>query len=229
MFSPDYDLEDTQIQSEQASLEEVLAQARLTLPRSATDLAAANHADFAHVIWLRVMMDVNTILLYHRPSKNTHNSALATEPEIDIPHETDHWQRCLSAARSTALLIREASTISTDLIMNPLIAAPVFTCARILAIEYMLSSPTLQSGGAGKPQRRSALGADLETMLLIFNRLDEAFGGILHKFRVGLLYHLGLDIAAIKSVKAGGSRGLLLSCSNWPTDKDVEDVDGIPD
>lgn len=229
MFSPDYDLEDEQTQSERALLEDVLAQSRLMLPRSAMDLAAANHADFAHVIWLRVMMDVNTIFLYHRPSSDIHSSSLEAESEVDTSQEPDHWQCCLAAARSTAMLIREASAISTDLIMNPLIAAPIFTCARILATEYVLLSPNLQNGGAEKPQGRTPLRTSLETMLLIFNRLDETFGGILHKFRVGLLYHLGMDLATIKSVKAGGSRGLLLSCAHWPTDKDVEGVDGIPD
>jgi hypothetical protein len=66
-------------------------------------------------------------------------------------------------------------------------------------------------------------------MILIFERLCEAFGGVLEKFRIGLLYQLRLDAAAVRAVKASGTRGLLESCGKWPTMRDMDGLGGIPD
>lgn len=215
MFSPEYDQGDPELQSECHELQDSLSRVRLMLPRSATDFAAASHTDFRHVAWLRVMMSVNTVFLHHRPMQS-HDDGL----------DSGTWQQCLATARDTAQLIREASRISTDLFMNPWLAAPIFTCARILSIEYL--SPSSSESGESS-YGRAAIRTDLEVMLLIFDRLDEAFGGIMNKFRTGLLYHLHQDKQSIQGVKLNGSRGLLLSCGKWPTIKDIEGVDGIPD
>ncbi|KAK5655679.1 hypothetical protein OQA88_5612 [Cercophora sp. LCS_1] len=217
LFSPEYDQGDSELHSECLDLQNDISRVRLMMPRSVTDLAAASHADFKHVVWLRIMMNVNNVFLYHRPSRT----------DCDTENlSSEGWQNSLAAARDTAQLVREASRVSTDLLMNPWVAAPIFTCARILAIEYLSSSsPNSGESGYGK----TAMRADLEVMLLIFDRLDEAFGGVMHKFRIGLLYHLHQGQASVQDVKANGSRGLLLSCGKWPTVKDIEGAEGIPD
>ncbi|KAK0638603.1 fungal-specific transcription factor domain-containing protein [Cercophora newfieldiana] len=223
MFSPVFGQDDPQHQLERAQLDQDLTQMRLILPRYATDLAAANHADFAHVIWLRLTMDVNTISLYHRP-QTTPSATLDTQDATGLVEE-DRWQHCVAAARNTVRLIREASRVSTDLLLNPYLAASLFTSARILAIEYILSSPAADGPNKDQEIQREALRADLDVMMLSFDRLSEALGGVLHKFRVGLLYQLRLDAAAVRAIKAGGTRGLLESCGKWPMARDIEGIE----
>lgn len=181
-------------------LEEDLSQLRLVLPRSASDLAAASHTDFHRVVWLNVLLNVKTIFIYHRP--------------FDVSaKDTTMWQHCLAAAHNTAMLIRAASRVSTDPLINPNIAAPIFTCARVLVIERLLPSSitTPDRSWSAEVQKE-----DLDTFLLVFDRLSEAFDGVGKKFRNGIKYHLHQSPEAVRKLKAGGSRELLASCGGWP-------------
>ncbi|KAK3690491.1 fungal-specific transcription factor domain-containing protein [Podospora appendiculata] len=217
MYSPEYDLHDPAHESERLALEHDLAHTRLVLPRSATDLSAAGYATFKHVVWLNIIMNLTTVLLFHRPSP----------PNADSGDENrGSWQLCVAAARNTARVIREASRVSTELLINPHVAAPIFTCGRILVVEYLL--PSGESGAART--RDPALRADLEVMLLIFDRLGEAFEGVGKKFRSGLLYHLRQEVSCVQAIKDGGSRELLTTCGKWPaTPSGGSDARGIPD
>ncbi|KAK0614571.1 fungal-specific transcription factor domain-containing protein [Immersiella caudata] len=233
MFSPVFGQDDPEHKLEKDQLDQDLTQMRLLLPRYATDLAVANHADFRHVIWLRLTMDMNTVSLHHRAEY----LQMAADDGVNDEQETragsregDRWQHCVVAARNTVALIRETSRVSTDLMMNPFLAASIFSSARILAIEYTLSSPDSEGANTDQQlQQRQALRADLEVMNLIFERLCEAFGGVFEKFRIGLLYQLRLDATAVRAVKAGGTRGLLESCGKWPALRNMDGLEGIPD
>ncbi|KAK1829127.1 hypothetical protein QBC39DRAFT_139917 [Podospora conica] len=217
MYSPEYDQHDDHHRSERETLEQTLTKMRLVLPRSATDLAAASAPDFRHAVWLRISMDVHTIFLYHTPEKSA-------QPPAQAECDQDNWNLCVATARSTAVLIREASRVSVDLLMNPLLAAPIFVCARILVIEYLLSSPSPPDS----PRRDPALRADLETMVLILDRLQESFSGV-QKFRVGLFFHLRHDPTDLLIIKSEGSRGILRTCSKWTCFPDLDVLSAIPD
>ena len=201
MHSAEHDQDDRDAELE--CLEECLSQVRLSLPRSATDLATASHTDFPGVVWLNVLMDVNTVFLFHRPQRGGEAGA----------GPASRWQHCLAVARNTAAVIRSASRISTDLLMNPNIAAPIFTCARVLVIEHLLPPASPDPS----PSASAALRADLDVLLLFFDRLSEAFGGVGNKFRNGVLYHLQQSAESAREIKARGSRELLTSCGKWPT------------
>jgi len=217
MYSPEYDEQDAPQRSERETLEQTLTKMRLALPRSATDFAAASSSELRYAVWLRISMDVHTIFLHHTPKNNLQNH------DRDECHQ-DNWNRCVATARNTALLIREASRVSVDLLMNPLLAAPIFVCARILVIEYVLTSHPPPD----PPRRDSALRADLEAMVLALDRLKEAFNGV-EKFRVGLFFHLRHDPAALLTIKSEGSRGILRTCSKWTCFSDLDVLSAIPD
>lgn len=217
MYSPEYDLNGAHQRSERETLEQALTEMRLVLPRSATDLAAASSSNVRFVVWLRISMDVHTIFLHHTPERILQHHAR------DECHQ-DNWNLCVATARNTALLIREASRVSVDLLMNPLLAAPIFVCARILVIEYLLTSHP----AANPPRRDPALRADLEVMALILDRLKEAFSGA-QKYRVGLFFHLCQDPAGLLIIKSEGSRGILRTCSKWTSFPDLDILSAIPD
>ena len=141
----------------------------------------------------------------------------------------DDWNRCVATARNTALLVREASRVSIDLLINPLLAAPIFVCARILVIEYFLSGypPPGLAATSPQPRRDPALRADLEVMVLILDRLKEAFQGV-QKFRVGLFFHLQQDPTGILALKYEGSRGIIRSCSKWTSFPNLDVLANIP-
>lgn len=217
MYSPEYDLSGAHQRSERETLEQALTEMRLVLPRSATDLAAARSSNVRFAVWLRISMDVHTIFLHHTPERILQHHAR------DECHQ-DNWNLCVATARNTALLIREASRVSVDLLMNPLLAAPIFVCARILVIEYLLTS----HAAADPPGHDPALRADLEVMVLILDRLKEAFSGA-QKYRVGLFFHLCQDPAGLLVIKSEGSRGILRTCSKWTSFPDLDVLSAIPD
>ncbi|KAM0622080.1 hypothetical protein ACHAPH_006270 [Verticillium nonalfalfae] len=227
--SDDDDEDDAQRhESMLGSLQEDLSQMRLMLPRSATDLANAAHSDFTYVVWLNVMMNVNTVFLFHRPptrrlEQGSHDEDMVNGEDGSSRSATSNWELCVAVARKTAMLIREASRVSTDLLMNPMIAAPTFTCARILVIEHLLSSAPLNSGGGRVVRTSSGFVADLQVLLLMFDRLSESFSGVGAKFRSGVLYHLKQGPENAREIKAAGSKELLESCAKWRSAVDGDD------
>jgi len=238
LHSPEYGLDDDDTdhtwQSERQELEQDLGQTRLVLPRWATELAASSYTDFKQVVWLKVVMNVNTVLLDHRPAipkqqHQQHNNPSAADRDTD---GTGSWQHCVAAACNTALLIREASRVSTDLVVNPHIAAPIFTCGRVLVIEHLKNNTNNHTSGHKRhssSNSNSLLQTDLEVLFLIFDRMSEAFGGVGNKFRDGLLYHLGRSPAELMAIKQGGSRQLLTSCGTWPQQQNQNMVMGGSD
>ncbi|KAH6684820.1 fungal-specific transcription factor domain-containing protein [Plectosphaerella plurivora] len=219
MYQPESEDDEDEDDAEQhrsmlASLQQDVSHMRLMLPRSVTDVTSAAHLDCIHVVWLNAIMNVNTIFLFHRPPTRREQS-LSCDNDDGSPScsASSNWQICVAVSRKTALLIREASLVSTDLLVNPNVAAPVFACARILVIEHLLSSSPPESGS--RVPHASGLVADLQVFLLLFDRLSEAFTGVGVKFRNRVLDLLeqGPDIG--KEMKAAGSKTLLENCLKW--------------
>ncbi|RYP69593.1 hypothetical protein DL770_008199 [Monosporascus sp. CRB-9-2] len=223
-----YHLSDNSDQSEKEScfrsLESCLVNLRLSLPRSVTSLSAAPFDDLTNITWLNVVMNINTIFLYHGRDADADNKAAT------------HWHHCLTAARNTAALIREAGPISTDLLLNPHTASPLFCCSRILIIEYLvpsqpgdvsssatggLSTPTWDPQASPTSQtsvstaRDPALKQDLDLALLVFERLAEPFGPIGLKSKLGMVYHLGQDVETALRIKENGIKDIMSRCASW--------------
>lgn len=208
-----YALDDDDAQEQKKRLDALtshLLRIRLMLPRSATDLAAAPSADFSSVVWLNVVLAAATILLHHR--------ALLPGQTLSGPNDlATNWPHCVAAARGTVATIRDAARSSTEFVVNPHLSAKLFTCGRVLVMEYLCPSTTKTRDGA--------LRDDLEVLFATFERLREALKGVGSKFRNGLLFYMREDERHVLESKAGGSRGLLNTCERWPQ---VEDVEYVP-
>lgn len=195
-----------------------LLRIRLMLPRSATSLSAANYSDFTLVTWLSIVLNTSTILLYHKPlhGNETHEgqSELAT-----------NWPHCVAAARNSVSMIRDASRTSTEIFINPHLSSKLFTCGRIIVMEYLCPSTKRSSASPNSACLKDpALRDDIEVLLLTFERMREALKGVGRKFRNGLVFCLREDKAQVLESKACGSSDLLRSCVNWPV---VDDDEGL--
>jgi transcription factor-like protein len=218
MYRPEADGDDEddaeQDKSMLESLQQDVSHMRLMMPRAATDIASAAHPNCIYVVWMNAIMNVNTIFLFHRtPRRPEQPQGCKDDIENSDGSAASNWQICVAVAKKTAQLIREASLVSTDLLVNPNISAPVYTCARILAIEHLLCSSPLESEGRA-PQSTGLL-ADLQVFLLLFDRLSEAFTGVGAKFRYRVLDLLEQGPEHAREMKAAGSKTLRDNCLQW--------------
>ncbi|KAK7422579.1 hypothetical protein QQX98_001603 [Neonectria punicea] len=219
IYTLDFDLEEQKPHLD--ALTSHLLRMRLMLPRSATDLSAADYRDFGYVVWLNAVMSVSTILLYHKPLRE--GETIEGQSEL-----ATNWPHCVAAARGTVSIIRDASRTSVDYIVNPHLSSQLFTCGRILAMEYLCPSAPRKvaatSDSDPATSKDPGLRDDLEILLLAFERMKEALKAVGRKFRNGLVYCLQENEAHVLESKARGSSELLKSCASWPQVDNDEDV-----
>ncbi|KAK5996115.1 Squalestatin S1 biosynthesis transcriptional activator L3-like protein [Cladobotryum mycophilum] len=146
----DDDDDDEQRKSVLKTLGSRLVRIRLMLPRSATELCAAQRHDFSYVFWLNAVMSTCTILLHHRPVPEHITSERTSEMEV-------HWPYCVAAARGIVAAIRDASRASVDYVNNAHLASLLFTASRILIIEYYSTSSSLSPSSAAQTRPSSGL------------------------------------------------------------------------
>jgi hypothetical protein len=218
MYRPEADGDDEddaeQDRSMLESLQQDVSHMRLMMPRAATEIASAAHPNCIYVVWMNAIMNVNTIFLFHRtPRRLERPQGCNDDTESSGCSAASNWQICVAVAKKTAQLIREASLVSTDLLVNPNISAPVYTCARILAIEHLLCSSPREI--EGRAPRSTGLLADLQVFLLLFDRLSESFTGVGAKFRYRVLDLLEQGPEHAREMKAAGSKTLRDNCLQW--------------
>ncbi|PNY29698.1 Uncharacterized protein TCAP_00384 [Tolypocladium capitatum] len=197
-----------------------LVRIRLMLPLSATDLSAADYQEFPRVVWLNIVMSVNTILLHHRPLKDGESlegaSSMAT-----------HWPHCVAAARGTVIMIAQASRASTSFAANAHITSLLFMCCRVLVVEYLCpssASATPSPPADGPAHRDASLRKDLEVLVLAFERMREALKSVGRKFSRGVAFYLrGGEGMGVKC-KTMGARDLLRTCEKWPNGAGDEEM-----
>ena len=189
-----------------------LVRIRLMLPRSATHVCAADYQDSCRVVWLNVVMSVNTILLHHRPLKDD-------ETPESVSSLATHWPHCVAAARGTATMIRQASRSSTSFAANAHLVSLLFMCCRVLVIEYCCPPNTSAKPSPhvrGPVNRDASVREDLEVFVLTFERMTEVLKKLGGKFSKGVAFCLRGGEAMAESCKKIGARDLFRSCEKWP-------------
>lgn len=202
VFGPETDAESKA--AELKRLASNLSTMSLMLPLSATRLSAADYDDYAYVAWLNVLMNVSSVFLYHRPSSEGEEAAI-------------HWVNCIAAARNTVTMIRDATRISVELIINPHLASMFLACARELVIEYRCPS-------ISQEQKNPVLLEDIKILYYASEKLNGALKALGKRFRNGLMFYLQQDEQQVLEGKAGGAKDLLKSCDRWPDFPDSEGV-----
>lgn len=204
IHSIDYDVEDqTPVLAELTSY---LLRMRLIIPHSATDLSGADYRDFAHVVWLNAILNLCTILLYHRPLPE----GMSLEDHSDL---SSNWPHCVTAARNTVSMIRDAARTTSGIVINPHLSSALFICGRILILEYRCPS-------LSRKTKDAAIRDDLEIILFSIERMKEALRAVGKKFYAGLAYHLQEDEEQVRRSKACGARDLARRCAQWPANDD---------
>lgn len=203
------------------SVSEHLVRIALVTPLWATDLSAAEYNDMPSVVWLRVVMSVNTILVHHRP-------VLEGETLETSQNMAAHWPHCLSAARGVANLLRDAARASVNFSANAHMATSLFTCYYVLVIEYLCPTSGRKVSSKTSSGRDASLKADLEVLVTTFAKFQQSLGWLGAKYRKGLLFYLSQDDDYIRRCKSNGARYLLSTCEHWPAELPADDII-IPD
>jgi hypothetical protein len=169
---------------------------RLSLPRSSTSVVSAPAADQPSVVWLVAILNTLIILLHHRTISHNNSSS------VPLTTDEDGFAHCTAAARNIIQLVKDASRISIELLLNPHIAPMLYLAGRILILEWTNT-------------RDESIRSDIDILLLVFDRLSETFAALGKKFRRGVLHDLDLDPVTAWKIKAAGSKGLMTEASQW--------------
>lgn len=186
-------------------LDKELSRFKLSLPRQATTLRYSPLEEAAQVVWLNTILSMVTVLLHHRPEEaEARPSQSPSERCVPVlqPDTKTSFEYCVTAARSVARFIQEATKISIDALLNPHIGSSLYGCGRILAI-------------ANHEANTEEMRSDIELFLLLFDRMTEIYPALGFKFRNGLRYALQQDVEGAGKMRADGARGMLTRCGDW--------------
>jgi hypothetical protein len=177
---------------------------RLSLPRTATSILEAPVEARISVVWLNIMLNAMAILLHFR-SAALHAETAAAQ---------DYFTRAVLAAKDTGQLIKDASRISPDLLLNVHIGGALYLAACVLVIHCRMSGD-------------DSLLPDIDIFKLVFQRMEERFTFLGLKFRFALERDVERDMDSIRQLREAGLRGLLADCSKWSFVKEKAAEQGI--
>ncbi|KAF2281285.1 uncharacterized protein EI97DRAFT_367574 [Westerdykella ornata] len=172
-------------------LDSMIVKFRLTLPRQLTSILQSPPKSRSHVIWLNVILNAMAIILHYRCA------SLSSESDAQ-----DQFTRAVIAAKNTASLIRDASRISIDLLLNPHICSALTLTASVLIIHWRLEAD-------------DSVKTDIDIIKLVIERFEEKFSFLGLKFRLALERDLGRDREGILDLRDRGLKGFLADCSKW--------------
>lgn len=185
-------------------LDGYLVQFRLSLPRAATSLLEAPEEARGHVVWLNVLVNTISILLHFR----------CTKLDPHGPESTAHFAFAVTAAKSTAQVVKDSSRISTDLLLSVHVASSLFVAVCVLVIQW-------RTGG------EETLKGDIDLFALVYERFNDVFKFLGLKFKFALEHDIKRSQESIVDLKERGFRGLLADCSKWKHVKEESERLGL--
>jgi hypothetical protein len=181
----------TEYAEECKALDESLIKFRISLPRATSSILECPPEAQAHVVWLQILLNTQFILLHYRAAGL-----------IDTKDAHKQFMRAVAAAKNTAEIVKDATRVSTDLLLSAHVGSSLYIAACVLVIHWrMTDDKTLES--------------DIELFKFVFERFYEAFHFLGLKFKLGLEHDLNRDRQSILDLRERGFRGLLADCSKW--------------
>ncbi|KAF2129684.1 hypothetical protein P153DRAFT_385896 [Dothidotthia symphoricarpi CBS 119687] len=176
---------------------------RLSLPRTMTSLFEAPAEERGQIIWLGMSVNTTSILLHYWSAGY-----------LDEDAANEQFSRAVIAAKNTVQIVKDASSISTELLLSAHVAASLYIAACVLIIQWRMTN-------------NDNLKDDIDTIGLVFDRFSEVFTFIGLKFKIGLEHDLQKDMENIVELRTKGLKGLLADCSKWTNVQETLDARGI--
>ncbi|CAH0055966.1 unnamed protein product [Clonostachys solani] len=210
LYQPDFDY--NRDRDTLQSFTSKLVKLRLTIPRHAIELSAADPRDFSLVVWLNATMASIALLLHHRP-------LLEDETDERPGDHFENWPHCVAAARSLVNCLRDMCRTSLDFANNSFLLPLVFVCARVLLIEKCVPF-----GPYCDPTYTSSVKDDLEILTFALRHFREALGMLGRKYYNGFIYFSRFNDEQCRAAKRGVLLDMLRPCDHWPDYSDEEEV-----
>ncbi|KAF2145307.1 uncharacterized protein K452DRAFT_264207 [Aplosporella prunicola CBS 121167] len=194
------------IDQEFNDLDAILVRFRLSLPLTATDLSCTSPLDYKTVVWFTAILHGSTILLHYRAASSVCTgrycgSSNGSSSESFLPARSS-WRLCVAAARDIIQLIKDASRIATNTLVNPHLSAILCLCSRVLLIQWHYTTDR-------------SFRNDIDLVLLVFERMSEVFPVLGRKFCDRIRNDLHLSCKDVQTMYESGSKELLEQCSAW--------------
>lgn len=186
-----------------AELDAAIVKLRLSIPREAASVLEAPSADRAQVVWLQITLNTMAMLLHFRCSKDVPVSDTATQ-----------FRLAVTAALNTAQVVKDASRISTDLLLSAHIGGSLYVAACVLVVQWRLT-------------KDDSLKDEIDLFGLVFERMNDVFSFLGLKFQFALQHDLKRSETEIVSLQERGFRGLLADCSKWTFVQDAIRAKGL--
>lgn len=125
-----------------------------------------------------------------------------------------HFTLAVTAARNIAQILKDASRVSTELLLSAHISSALYVAACVLVIQWRTTED-------------EPLKEEIDLFALVFDRMDELFSFLGLKFKLALEHDLKRSETYLATLKERGFRGLLADCSKWEFVKDEAARRGI--
>ncbi|KAK2762206.1 hypothetical protein FQN54_001215 [Arachnomyces sp. PD_36] len=215
-------------ESEFRSLEADLIRLRLSIPRCISSVPSGPTNTSKQAVWLNVMVNTSTILLHSRSkprgteapindqeTRDDSGVADASQETKDLSEKKMQWSYCLAAAHSTVDIVKNASRVSLEILLNPHTPVAFYFAGRVLALEYVDTKSSGSSDSQQQQEKCQSLRTEIDFLLLLFDRITEVFHALGTKFKSGLLFDLGQDVETARRIKTEGIRAFLGNCRGW--------------
>lgn len=173
------------------ALDASLTKFRLSLPRAMTSILEASTNDQHHVLWLNVTINSMAMLLHYRQASYSGPKA-----------SHDHFLRAVAAAKNTALVAKDTTRISTNLLINVHVLCSLYFASCVLVIHWGVAND-------------ESCEDDVEIFRLIFDKAADETRAVGRKFRDALKRDLERSHGEVLRLRDAGYRGLLADCSQW--------------
>jgi hypothetical protein len=188
---------DKNFSTEFAKLDNAMSLTSFALSRGAHDNLRMTGAESSRQIWLSTLVQTCNILLYH-PLTSMDAADMLTMAED--AGNTCGFERCVGAMRQILRSIKRAASKTPESIVNPFLVTPYFLCCRFLCISW-------------RDHQRQVDHDDIESVLMLLDRLGERWAPLAKKFRKGIMRDLGRDADQMQRMRVGTGCYLDVECA----------------
>jgi hypothetical protein len=183
--------------TEFAKLDNAMSLVCFALSRGSQDSPRMTSAESSRQIWLSTLVQTCNILLYH---PLTSMDAADMLNLVEDAGNTCGFERCLGAMRQILGSIKLAARKSPESLVNPFLVTPYFLCCRFLCISW-------------HDHQRQPDHDDIESVLILLDRLGERWPPLAKKFRKGIMRDLGKNAGQVQRMRVGTGCYLDVECA----------------
>lgn len=183
--------------TEFAKLDNAMSLIGFALSRGQQDSRGITSIEASYQIWLSTLVQKCNILLYH---PITFSSSPDLLNQMGGMQDNSGFERCMDAVRQNVCSIKQAASGNLESVINPFLVTTYFLCCRFLCISW-------------HEHKRQAEYDEIESILMLIDRLGEKWAPLAKKFRKGIMRDLRKSPDDVRRMRVGTGCYVDIECA----------------